>query len=358
MWDYLTHPALRTRYAVVAALLQESPRIVEIGGYKTPITQFMDSRPREIVVIDPLLDESGESGDKTATKYIHLKMDFSDFDTSTYLDVAYDVVFLGLDMHSPDKTEVENVEVFAKFIDFCSRAKSVFIEYPIGWNRAKRQCDTLLSILKPHIIFDCTMDFSASPIEAKGLEGSQRAGRLLRRLIQFDQPEIIPLDQLLLLVARNLYGSSALSLAKRVQASRTVIHGVALHQTQKHNNTPVEFVGDGISFSTPPSAWSYACEIPVHLPENLPHEELLLEITVTVTSGILAVGILTGDNKTEIMSETLIRKTDADQRIVHLSVPNHAKSVQIICRTGPDNQAGIVKEMFVELCHFKPHAKL
>lgn len=55
-WAYLLTEQLKTRYAVAAFLLRDCKTIVEIGGYKTPISDFVKDKP--IHVIDPLVDPS------------------------------------------------------------------------------------------------------------------------------------------------------------------------------------------------------------------------------------------------------------------------------------------------------------
>ena len=92
MWSYLETESLKTRYAVAAFLLEGCATIVEVGGYKTPLSGFIPALDTQIVVIDPLVDETPDTSDGRVR---HLAYDFDDYDYSEWADTEYSVAFLG-----------------------------------------------------------------------------------------------------------------------------------------------------------------------------------------------------------------------------------------------------------------------
>jgi hypothetical protein len=333
MWSYLVHPALQTRYAVAAALLRGEDVIVEVGGYKTPISQFLTHAPREVVVIDPLLDRDGEET-QSGTRVRYHRSDFNTLDLSAFPADTYSVVFLGMDMHNPEASELDNVTTFARFLGFTARARSAVIEYPVGWSRAARQFEVLLSVLHPRVEFDCLMDFTQSPIEVPGLADADRAGRLRRRIVWLKEMTRPTERELTVKVARNLYGRAAEALTAQVGKDRTAVpDGVMWSALQVCNNTVVRGTAPGIDFSTPAEMWSYSVLLPLAI-RHLPADQLgLVRLTLSVEAGVVGIGFLTTDGRA-IHNERLVRSNPGVAQTLEMLLPASDDVTSLVIRTG------------------------
>ena len=67
-WRYLESEALKTRYVLAAHYLRDCDTILEVGGYKTPITGFLTGDHNSVVVVDPLVAPS-----KPASTWRHVQ---------------------------------------------------------------------------------------------------------------------------------------------------------------------------------------------------------------------------------------------------------------------------------------------
>ena len=53
---HLAAPVLTARQALAAHFLHGCPHIIEIGGYKTPITPFLTHTPETVTSVDPKIE--------------------------------------------------------------------------------------------------------------------------------------------------------------------------------------------------------------------------------------------------------------------------------------------------------------
>lgn len=91
LWPYLRDERYQTRYAVAAFLLRDCPLVVELGGYLTPISDFLRPGQRSIV-IDPLMHPALETAE-----HRRILQRFQDVDVRP--QTPYGVCVLGLELH-------------------------------------------------------------------------------------------------------------------------------------------------------------------------------------------------------------------------------------------------------------------
>ena len=94
-WEYLWSKPFKARYAVAAYYLKDCDEIIEIGGYRTPIDQFVH-KSKKVIVIDPLIES------KTFGNVKHYGCTLKDF-PKVFPKSKYGVVILGLLLHDMDK---------------------------------------------------------------------------------------------------------------------------------------------------------------------------------------------------------------------------------------------------------------
>jgi len=95
-WNYLNTEPFRVRYAVAAYWLRDCRTILEVGGYRTPISHFI--RPDQYaVVLDPeVVPEAPANAE-------HLAIYYQDW--RGHLDAGYGLVLMGLDLQGPDQLD-------------------------------------------------------------------------------------------------------------------------------------------------------------------------------------------------------------------------------------------------------------
>ncbi|MFZ0566286.1 MAG: hypothetical protein WAM28_08900 [Chlamydiales bacterium] len=123
-WPYLTSEALKTRYAITAYLLRDSDTIVEIGGYKTPISDFVTDKT--VIVIDPKMKAKNNS------QVFHLPIKFQDWEEEQLKNSDYAVVILGLDLHMDN-------DAWQKLFKLINASRKTVIEFSTSYKPARKQ---------------------------------------------------------------------------------------------------------------------------------------------------------------------------------------------------------------------------
>lgn len=122
-WPYLTAEALQTRYAITSYLLRDCDTIIEIGGYRTPISQFVTDKT--VIVIDPKIEQ------KISEKVVHLPLKIQDWDFSIE-SANYAVVILGMDLHLDEKG-------WKKVLELIHGSKRTILEFSDSYKPARQQ---------------------------------------------------------------------------------------------------------------------------------------------------------------------------------------------------------------------------
>ena len=55
-WDYLVSEVFQSRHLVAAYYLRNCSHILEVGGYKTPITNYLYGEHESVTVVDPRIE--------------------------------------------------------------------------------------------------------------------------------------------------------------------------------------------------------------------------------------------------------------------------------------------------------------
>jgi hypothetical protein len=97
-WKYLQSEAFQTRYAIAAWLVLDYDYIFEIGGYKTPISMFLDGDDhRQIWSIDPRMETEYRDLNNCPCEVHHVGKRWPDVE---FPEVPhYALVVLGLELH-------------------------------------------------------------------------------------------------------------------------------------------------------------------------------------------------------------------------------------------------------------------
>lgn len=137
---HLSAPVLTARHALAAHFLRDCEHIVEIGGYKLPITGFLTHQPKSVLSVDPKmepLEEEELNGAPCRVRHLAQKFQQVSFDLEPF---SYGLVILGYSLKPYGERQPDSDQLFG-LID--NAARSV-IDYMIDLERPEAQLPHLL----------------------------------------------------------------------------------------------------------------------------------------------------------------------------------------------------------------------
>ncbi len=150
-WLYLKSEAFKTRYVLAANYLKNCSEVIEIGGYKTPISDFLDDR--KITVIDPY---TNPRNDQMVNHYLGT-LDSWAKETNKYRPLGnYGVLILGF--------HLEEMSYFAwnYLYELISSSEITIIEFPIDWQPSKDQFSSVLANTNKKIQMRIILDLAGN----------------------------------------------------------------------------------------------------------------------------------------------------------------------------------------------------
>ena len=153
--DYLTSEAAQTRYVLAAYYVRDCPEIIEIGGFKTPITQFLNSSPSRVLMLDPKIRAyHGDHLNNTPCRVDYLPLRFQDYDFSEFRD--YGLVILGCSLkYFRDENQKDQ---WRKLVDLINGARITVLEFSVDWERSVDNVAFMLKNTATHIRLQIDMD--------------------------------------------------------------------------------------------------------------------------------------------------------------------------------------------------------
>lgn len=130
-WKYLDSEAFRTRYVLAAHFLRECRTIIEIGGYKTPIDEFLTHDFESVLVLDPLVADPAAVDPRVR----RIRQEYQQFDFSPYEGLDYGLVLIGFDF-----TPTEQLAALVR------QAKVLVVEFAedSSWTQSRNQFSELM----------------------------------------------------------------------------------------------------------------------------------------------------------------------------------------------------------------------
>ncbi len=160
--NYLLSEAAQSRYVLAEHYLRDCETIVEIGGFKTPITKFVTTPKRRILVLDPKMPEfHAETLLGRPCRVDHLRARFQDF-TFDLKPRSYGLVILGLSLKYFTDDGAESGE-WTGLVNLIDNARLSVIEFPLAWDLGRQEVDFLLERTKTTVRFQVDLDFTESP---------------------------------------------------------------------------------------------------------------------------------------------------------------------------------------------------
>jgi tetratricopeptide (TPR) repeat protein len=120
--NFYEHDAFKSRYVLAAHHLRHCEHIVEIGGYRTPISAFLRSHHASVTTIDPYITPlANDTLNGAPCKVRHLPMMFEDYTLSGQEDCF---LYIGLDYY-----DEQNRPACAQLKDIVHGFQTVVVDY-------------------------------------------------------------------------------------------------------------------------------------------------------------------------------------------------------------------------------------
>ena len=145
-WRYLESEAFKMRYVVAADYMKDMDLVIEIGGYKTPITNFL---PASVAAIN--IDPRSRSKEFDNKKVIS---GYYPRDFKMPIVEKYGVVLIGMELYGFTESDWDSL------LNLLEQAEKVVIGYPQEWAPSISQHRRILENtgleLKKKVLMDFT----------------------------------------------------------------------------------------------------------------------------------------------------------------------------------------------------------
>lgn len=156
-WKYLESPAFATRYVLAAHFVRQCRSVVEIGGAKTPIDQFLAGDHDAILVIDPLIRESHQEVWRGKPCLVsHLRARFQDLEWSLPPEAEFGLVMLGMEFQGLAEQDWQTL------FQLIERARVTVIEFPLSWEPSRQQFQSICAHTATRIALRAALDLDGN----------------------------------------------------------------------------------------------------------------------------------------------------------------------------------------------------
>ncbi len=156
-WKYLETEAFSTRSVIAAHFLKNCPSVIEIGGAKTPIHQFLTGNHENVIVLDPFIHEGSIEKQNGATcRILHIRACFQDVIWEIQRPKDYGLVMLGMELQG-----LSNDDYQALF-QLVNNARITVIEFPPSWGPSRDQFHYIDSNTHTKLRFTCELNYTGN----------------------------------------------------------------------------------------------------------------------------------------------------------------------------------------------------
>lgn len=161
--NYLLTEAAQVRYLIAAHHVQHCEQVVEIGGFKTPVTGFLVRIPRRVLVVDPLIRSfSGSHLQGTPCQVDHVCTIFQNH-VFELTPRHYGLVLLGLSLKHFSADPTAREREWEQLVGLVTQAQVAVVEWAVEWPLGRDSGERLLRQVDRQPILDIDLDFGRSP---------------------------------------------------------------------------------------------------------------------------------------------------------------------------------------------------
>lgn len=135
-WPYLQTEEARARYLLAAHYLRDCPVVVEIGGYLTPIQDFLGGATREILGIDPKVAAQDRRDGDPPRRIRTLRARFQDVDLP-FAPGSYGLSLIGCSLKFEKEDAADKRRALDKLATWAAGAPVTVLEYAADWDNGR-----------------------------------------------------------------------------------------------------------------------------------------------------------------------------------------------------------------------------
>ena len=170
---HLSGPAAAIRQVLAAHFVRDCPHVLEIGGHRRAVTDYLTHAPLSVTSIDPKTSEyEAEELNGRPCRVRHIARKFQDVELD-YAPGSYGLVLLGYSLKPFGRREPLG-ELLFSLID---NAKVVVIDYPPALDRAASQVPAILA--RPTLVSHCSFELTLHDAEIAATPFAKRSFHVL-----------------------------------------------------------------------------------------------------------------------------------------------------------------------------------
>lgn len=161
--DYLSTEAAQTRCVLAAHFVRDCPHVVEIGGFRTPISLYLTGAHESVTVLDPLMREyEARSLNGAPCEVRHLPKSFQETDLE-WPQGSYGLVMLGSSLKHFSSEPVEQERQWGRLARLVSDSRVAVIEGAVDWPLGLAALERLAALPSMTTRVRLDMDLRGSP---------------------------------------------------------------------------------------------------------------------------------------------------------------------------------------------------
>ena len=144
--DYLATEAAQTRCVIAAWFVRDCPHVVEIGGFRTPISLYLTGTHESVTVFDPLMrDHEAHSLNGAPCRVHHVSRPFQE-SAFEWAPRSYGLVMLGASLKHFSEDAEERERQWQKLAGVVERARVAVVEGALDWHLGRAALERLGSL--------------------------------------------------------------------------------------------------------------------------------------------------------------------------------------------------------------------
>jgi Methyltransferase domain len=158
-WAYLESPAFGVRGVIAASFLRDCSTVVELGGGKATIDQFLTGSHASVIVVDPLLpDRTLDTLNGSPCAVEHVRARFQDLDWVVTGAGSYGIVMLGLELQG--LVDDDCIMLW----QLIGGARVTVAEFATSWHVSREQFAAIRQRTHTREIFTCKLDLQGNEL--------------------------------------------------------------------------------------------------------------------------------------------------------------------------------------------------
>lgn len=158
-WKYLHTEAFSSRSVLAAHFVRDCRAVIEIGGAKTSIDNFLTGTHEDVIVLDPFIAEaSSQTLNGRDCRVRHVPLRFQDVEWRIERPQEYGLVMLGLELQG---LTAEDYQALYKLVE---NAKVTVIEFSPSWGPSRAQYEQIRQHTKTRLRFTAELDLNGNDL--------------------------------------------------------------------------------------------------------------------------------------------------------------------------------------------------